>query len=393
LNNKAKVSDLCDQMIEDGIKPNVYTYNTMIRAFSKDASKVDELYRKMIGDGIKPNVYIYSLMIDIYAKSGKMEEVDKMFGSMKKDMITPNVVTYTAMINAYSNDGKFVKAVDLFDLMIAESIEPNVLTYSSMIDIYAKGGRLEKADEMFRLMKKDGMKPDLVTYTTIIDAYAKSGNSEKAIEVFVSFKEDGMKPDFTIYSTILNCYAKSGRHIADMIGIFKEMRESSIVLEIRAWNNLMEGYCRAEGEGDRKKALSIWKYLSGQISHENLGIDLPEKTPCVYPSNVTLSIGLDVCKFGRFEKEADEVWMYGQENEGIVLVSNVLTSYVEALATFSEKGADRVVELIISGMKGEKIPLRCVRPNEKTIANAKRELIDHGWEKHAAMLDGLVIED
>jgi pentatricopeptide repeat protein len=76
LNNKAKVSDLCDQMTADRINPNVYTYNTMIRAFAKDAAKVDE--------PIKPNVYIYSLMIDIYAKSGKMEEAIEMFDSMKK---------------------------------------------------------------------------------------------------------------------------------------------------------------------------------------------------------------------------------------------------------------------------------------------------------------------
>jgi hypothetical protein len=150
----------------------------------------------------------------------------------------------------------------------------------------------------------------------------------------------------------------------------------------------MEGYCRAEGEGDRKKALSIWKYLSGQISHKNLGIDLPEKTACVSPSVVTVCLAIDACKLGLFEKEADEVWMYGQENEGIVLVSNVLTSYVECLSTYEEKGADRIVELKLSGMSGEE----CVRPNEKTIANAKRELIDHGWKKHANILDGLVIK-
>jgi pentatricopeptide repeat protein len=71
-------------MTADGIKSNVYIYNTMIRAFSKDAAKVDELYRGMIKEKIKPNVYIYSLRIDIYAKSGKMEEAIEMFDSMKK---------------------------------------------------------------------------------------------------------------------------------------------------------------------------------------------------------------------------------------------------------------------------------------------------------------------
>jgi hypothetical protein len=57
--------------------------------------------------------------------------------------------------------------------------------------------------------------------------------------------------------------------------------------------------------------------------------------------------------------------------------SNFLTSFVECLASFGENGADRVVELILSGMRGEKMPLRCVRPDEKTIKNARWCLVDN----------------
>jgi hypothetical protein len=100
-------------------------------------------------------------------------------------------------------------------------------------------------------------------------------------------------------------------------------------------------------------------------------LDLPVKAITVLPVAVTLSIALDVCKFGRFKKEADEVWMYGQENERIVLEANTLTSYVEALASFGKKGADRAIELILLGVNGEKIPLRSVKPDKNTLMNAK----------------------
>jgi hypothetical protein len=43
--------------------------------------------------------------------------------------------------------------------------------------------------------------------------------------------------------------------------------------------------------------------------------------------------------------------MFGQENERIALDSNVLTSYVETLASFGEKGADRAIELIRFGIE------------------------------------------
>jgi hypothetical protein len=89
--------------------------------------------------------------------------------------------------------------------------------------------------------------------------------------------------------------------------------------------------------------------------------------------------------------QAHGVWLYGQENEGIVLYSNVLTSYVECLASLRETGADRVVELILSWMRREKMPLRCVRPDGKTIRNARQCLVDNGWKKHATKLDGIEI--
>jgi len=49
--------------------------------------------------------------------------------------------------------------------------------------------------------------------------------------------------------------------------------------------------------------------------------------------------------------------MLGQENARIFLISNELTSYVECLASFGEKGADQAVVLILQGVEGEKIPL------------------------------------
>jgi hypothetical protein len=114
-----------------------------------------------------------------------------------------------------------------------------------------------------------------------------------------------------------------------------------------------------------------------------LGIDLPVKRPSLSPDYVTLCLAIDACKLVRFEKETDEVWMYGQGNEGVVLDSYVLTSYVECLVSFGEQGADIAVEMIVSRIRGKKMPSRCVRPDEKTIKNARWCLVDNGWKTQA----------
>jgi pentatricopeptide repeat protein len=208
----------------------------------------------------------------------------------------------------------------------------------------------------------------------------------EAIDVFASMKKDGIEPDERTYETLLECYAESGKHLDDMLALLKEMKDSSIIPDpSHVWNLILEGFSLAEGEEDQKKALSIWKYLSGQQSYESLGMTLHMEALSVSPDEGTLCIALGICEVGRFEKEAHEVWNYGQENDQIDLDSSVLTSYVECLATHGKKGADRVVELIMLGVKGEKMPLRCVEPDEEKFE--KR----NGWDTHAAKLDGIEI--
>jgi pentatricopeptide repeat protein len=346
----AKVSDLNVQMIEDGVNPNMYTYSTMIDAFAKNGQieKAIEVFDSIMKDGVRPDVFVYTSMIDAFAKNGQIEKAIEVFDSIMKDGVRPDVFVYTSMIDAFAKNGQIEKAIEVFDSIMKDGVRPDVFVYTSMIDAYAKNGQIEKAIEVFDSIMKDGVRPDVFVYTSMIDAYAKNGQIEKAIEQFDLMKDDGMRPDEVTFGALLNCFAKTGKPLNELLDLVKAMRESSIEFDIHVWSSIMEGFSRAEDEKDQKKALSIWKYLSGQISHESLGIDLPVKASHVLPNVVTLSIAIDACKIGRFEKEAHKAWLYGQENDGIALESNVLTSYVECLVSFGERGADRVVGLITS---------------------------------------------
>jgi pentatricopeptide repeat protein len=416
-----KADGLFVLMKERGIGRNVTIYNSLMKCHAGDLAKVADLYAIMIEDGIKPNVYIYSLIIDVFAKSGSIDKAIEMFDSMQTDRVTqdaftyntmadtnakynqldkvsdmilsmknggvrPNVVTYNTMINALAKSGRIEKAIALFGSMTKDGIEQNKVTINTMIDAYAKSGNIERAVDMFYSMKEDGNETNEVTYNTMIDAYAKDGQMDEAIEIYLSMKSEGMEPNDYTFGALLDCYAKSGNHLYEMMYILKEAKKFSVELDIRAWNNIMDGFSRADGEKNQKKALSIWKYLSGQQSFESVGLDQVIETSSLSPCVYTLCIAINVCKIGRFMMEAHEVWMYGQENEEIALDSNVLTSYVNCLVSFGIEGADRAVELIVGGMKGEKMPKRCVKPDKKTIEHAFRNLTKHGFGSQADTL-------
>jgi pentatricopeptide repeat protein len=377
---------LLKMMKEKGIPRNPTIYTSLMKCHGNNTAKVDDLYLQMKKDGIKPNVFTYAIMIKAFSRY--LVKVDDLYARMKEFGVKPNVFIYAAMIKAFSRD--LDKVEKLYLGMKTDGIKPDVYTYATMIDVYAKNGKLANAIEMFASIEKEGIKPSVVTYNSMIDAYSKDGQMDKALKMFASVKREGMKSDVITFNIVLNCYAKNVKHLDDMMYILKEMKKSSFVPDIKTWTIVMDGFSRADGEKDQKKAISIWKYISGQLSYESLEIsDLPLKALSVFPTSATLCIALDVCKHGQFEKEAHDVWNYGQENKRIVLNSNVLTSYVECLTSFGEKGADRAVGLILHGIKGKKMPQRCVKPDKKTIKHAIMCLKNHGWKKHAAKLEGI----
>jgi pentatricopeptide repeat protein len=355
LYRKVQKPDKADSMLkmtkEKGIKRNPTIYNALMKCHSSNITKIELLYTEMQEERNKPNVVTYTSMIDAYKKDGDVAKAIKTFESLIGAKIDTTVFTYTSMINAYAKDGDMYKAKEMLDSMIFAGITPNVVVYNTMIDGYVKNGWLNEAIGTFNLMIHYGITPNFVVFNSMFHVYVKKGWVYEAIGMFESMKWYGITHNSITFRIILDCYAKTGKHIYQMMLVLKEMREASVELDIRSWNILMEGFSRAWGDKDKKKALSIWRYLSGQQAFESMGIDLPVKESSVLPDATTLAIALDVCKFGRFIKEADKVWMYGQKSVLDVLNSNVLTSYVEALASFGKNGADHVIELIMGGLR------------------------------------------
>jgi pentatricopeptide repeat protein len=381
------------RIIKGGAKCNDMLYASIITAYSRigDMRAVEKVYIRIQEEGIRTNAYLYQALINAYSLAGDLEGVEEIYRRMLGDELGSSLIPYTSMIVAYSKNGRLDKVEEFYSLLLRDGIKPDVYTYAPMIYAYSKNKMLDKAVEVFDSMKREGVEPDLVTYNSMIDAYSKNDQMKKAVGMFVTMKRDGIRPDVTTFATLLNCYAKSGKHVYEMMFLLRVMKEAAIAPSSHIWCTIIDGYTRSENKEDRRKALDVWKYLSGQISHECLGIDLPVKASHIVIDYVTLCVAIDACKIGRFEKEAREVWMYGQENEWIALDSNVLTSYVEFLASYGEKEADRVVELIFSGLRGEKMPLRSVKPDKKTIDHAISRLRTYGWKKQAAKLVGIVV--
>lgn len=186
-------------MLESGMKQfeeirtNVKTYNIAINVWSKCKGKgsakraeaifhrMKELYESGTNDQLKPDVYTYTTLIDAYSKIGASKKAEGVLALMEEDGVPANVLTYNSLISSWARNGDQSapeEAERILDRMISAGIKPETSSYTALMNVYSKsrdrGSDIcNRVEEILRFMEnkyQDGdltLKPNVWSYTTV----------------------------------------------------------------------------------------------------------------------------------------------------------------------------------------------------------------------------------
>jgi tetratricopeptide (TPR) repeat protein len=131
----------------------VYTFAAIGRYDAAEAS-----VEKMVEEGVRPAVVTYNTLID---KAPDYETAKSWLETMRKEGVQPDVVTYNTLI-AQAPDYETAKS--WLETMREEGVQPDVFTYSTLI---AQAPDYETAKSWLETMRKEGVQPDVVTYSSL----------------------------------------------------------------------------------------------------------------------------------------------------------------------------------------------------------------------------------
>jgi len=248
-NLQVRAEDIFNRMISKSntghfdCNPDIVTFSSMVSglARSRDKSnvpfKAEKIIDQMEARGLKPNRYTYNSLINCWAKSGhkdapyKAEEIllqmVKLGESSKFADVKPDMITFGSVINCWSQSKErnaaehAQKILDLLEDLNSSgrvSHKTNQYVYSSVLHAWAKVGNADKALDLLNLMEnkyKSGdrdAKPSIYIYNTVMNAIAKDNSrTSKAVDVhtlinriIVTFD---IQPTLTSYSILLNACA------------------------------------------------------------------------------------------------------------------------------------------------------------------------------------------
>jgi len=116
-----------DVMKEDGVSPDAYCYNTIIKLFARHNQKKEalEFFNCMKKAGVSPDAVTYNTLIHLLFKLGNVADALECFASMRTAGLSPDTYTYSTMIKAYCQGGDVKTAVALKDSMVADGVAPD----------------------------------------------------------------------------------------------------------------------------------------------------------------------------------------------------------------------------------------------------------------------------
>ena len=92
-------------MITKGCKPNVFSYNILINGYCK-AEMIDEakqLFNEMIHQGLTPNIVSYNT--HGFCQLGKLREAQELNENMHTNGNLPDLCTYSILLDGFCKQG------------------------------------------------------------------------------------------------------------------------------------------------------------------------------------------------------------------------------------------------------------------------------------------------
>ncbi|CAB4296497.1 unnamed protein product [Prunus armeniaca] len=224
-----------------GFEPDIYSYTSIISAYSEDVHKNHgkSYHGLVIKRGLEKSEPISNALIARYLKSNSnsMEEALQIFKSMEsKDRVSWNSIltglsqmglneyalkffghmryaeleidhyAFSAVLRSCSDLATLQLGQEIHALAHKSGLESNEFVASSLIFMYTKCGIIEDARKSFEQTPKDSS----ITWNSIIFGYAQHGQGYVALDLFFQMRKEKVKLDHITFVAVLTACSHMG---------------------------------------------------------------------------------------------------------------------------------------------------------------------------------------
>lgn len=233
-------------------QPNLYTWNTLIRAFASSPRPIQGLlvFIQMLHESQRfPNSYTFPFVIKAATEVSSLLAGQAIHGMVMKASFGSDLFISNSLIHFYSSSGDLDSAY----LVFSKIVEKDIVSWNSMISGFVQGGSPEEALQLFKRMKMENARPNRVTMVGVLSACAKKIDLEFGRWACDYIERNGIDINLILSNAMLDMYVKCGS-LEDARRLFDKMEEKDIV----SWTTMIDGYAKV---GDYDAARRVFDVM------------------------------------------------------------------------------------------------------------------------------------
>ncbi len=194
-----------------GLTADLMSYNNAIWCAGNsgrlDLSK--SIFNELMATkNLKPNVYTYGSLMHACAKSKNHQLALKYLNQMIENGIVPNQVVFTSAMEACALSGNYKEALLVMDRMKRNKMRPDLTMVNAAIKACCLGGAIDDAEELAGTLRDFGAM-DVFTYHTLMMGNTKLSRHQRVLALYEEALQSNALLDGGIYSlamlAALNC--------------------------------------------------------------------------------------------------------------------------------------------------------------------------------------------
>ncbi|KAJ1412874.1 Tetratricopeptide-like helical domain superfamily [Sesbania bispinosa] len=240
---------LFSEMRNTGCRPDTSVYNALISAHLHSRDKTKALakavgyFEKMkASERCKPNIVTYNILLRAFAQARNVEQVNSLFKDLDESIVSPDIYTFNGVMDAYGKNGMIREMESVLARMKSNQCKPDLITFNLLIDSYGKKQQFDKMEQVFRSLLHSKEKPTLPTFNSMILNYGKARLKDKAEDVFKKMTDMGYTPSFVTHESLISMYGYCDC-VSKAIELFDGLVASKAQIKVSTLNAMLEVYC------------------------------------------------------------------------------------------------------------------------------------------------------
>lgn len=230
------------------LQPNRFSFTTAMNLTKNNYDRCRALFDEMVENELQPDAYSFNTLVTSALRNDKVEEAMEYAAEMEKYSIPWTVHTYGALIHYYLKHNQAEQAWDYYKEMLDRGLEPPVAVRTSIIQFHLKHDNMEDAMAQFQDAKNathPAGRPNRFTYSLLIDKFASKNDVENAQLLLDEARaNEYVRLDRMPYTAVINMYGRTGN--PDMAKqIYAALDDDGVGADARAMASLALVFHRA----------------------------------------------------------------------------------------------------------------------------------------------------